>query len=47
MVEVSSIIQERRKRIQQVQGTGGCLISMYGTAAVVWWEIGGGRFEEF
>ena len=33
----------KAKRIQQ--GTG-CLISTYGTAAVVRWEVGGGIFEE-
>ena len=52
---MSSIIQERRKdtegstkakRKSRIQGTGGCLISTDGTAAVVRWEIEGGRIED-
>ena len=55
LVEVSylSFTREKDRRVAQkqsvysrVQGTGGCLISTCGTAAVVRWEIGGGIFED-
>ena len=54
LVKVNYIIQEGRiQRVAQKKsgystehGIGGCRSSTYGTAAVVRWEIAGGRFED-